>query len=273
MTHSQSIWPALKRPVVGMIHLMPLPGSPRFGGSLQTIESAALRDAETLTSGGIHGMIVENFGDAPFYPRRVPVEVVTSMSKVACEIRRRFDVPLGINVLRNDGLSALAIAFAVGASFIRVNVLTGARVTDQGLLNGIAHRLQRRRTNLRANGIQVFADVNVKHSAPLAVRDIEDEVRDTVERGRADLVIVSGSATGQPADVAELQRVKAASSVPVFVGSGVHIDNVEQYLPWSDGFLVGTAFKLGGIVESPVDLHRVSAFVECVAQSERDIGK
>src|SRR5437762_10540190 len=187
-------WANVSKPVIGMLHLAPLPGSPRYGGSVQTIREALLRDAQLLAEGGVHGLMMENFGDNPFFPGRVPAHVVAQMTALAAEVRRAVpQLPLGINVLRNDGLSALAVADAVGASYIRVNVLCGARIADQGLLQGIAHELLRLRTELAAGSIKIFADVDVKHSAPLAARPIADEVDDTLHRGMADALIVSGA--------------------------------------------------------------------------------
>ena len=170
-------WSGLK-PVIGMVHLLPLPGSPRFGGDVSAIREAALRDAQALAEGGVHGIMMENFGDVPFFPGHVPASVVAHVTTIAAEIRRRIDLPLGINVLRNDGQSALAVAHAVGADFIRVNVLSGARVTDQGIVQGIAHDLLRERSQLGATSVKILADVDVKHSAPLAPRPLVDEVAD-----------------------------------------------------------------------------------------------
>jgi len=254
-------WSGIK-PVIGMVHLMALPGSPRFTGDVRAIRDAALRDAESLAAGGVHGIMMENFGDVPFYPGRVPASVVAHVTAIAAEIRRAIpDVPLGINMLRNDGQSALAVAHAVGANFIRVNVLCGARVTDQGVIQGIAHDLLRERAHLGAHDIKIMADVDVKHSAPLAVRPIIDEVDDTIERGLADAVIVSGAGTGKPTDPQHVRVVKgAAGDVPVFIGSGVSAATVEQF-DAADGFIVGTAFKRNGDVAEPVDIDRVRAFV------------
>ena len=220
-----------------------------------------LRDADALAEGGVHGLMLENFGDVPFYPRRVPGYVTAHMTALACEVRRRVDLPLGINVLRNDGCAALAVAHACGAQFIRVNVLCGARVADQGIIEGIAHDLLRERASLGAEA-KIFADVDVKHSAPLAPRSIEDEVADTLHRGLADALIVSGSGTGRPTDPGHLQAVKrAAGSAPVFVGSGVTAQTIGAYLPHCDGFIIGSAFKRNGDVEQPVDPQRVRAIV------------
>jgi hypothetical protein len=245
-----------------MLHLMPLPGSPKYGGSIEAIRSVLLKDAEALAGGGVHGLMIENFGDVPFYPDRVPAHVIAQMTSLAADVRKRFDLPLGINVLRNDGRSALAVAHAVGADFIRVNVLCGARVTDQGIVQGIAHDLLRDRVILGATNIKILADVDVKHSAPLAARPIEDEVDDTIERGLADAVIVSGAGTGKPTDPKHVQAVKkAAEEVPVLIGSGISAKTLSIYAPHCDGFIVGTAFKKEGIATNPVDANRVREFM------------
>ena len=215
--------------------------------------------------------MLENFGDTPFYPGRVPASVVAGMTHLAGEVCRRFDVPLGINVLRNDGRSALAIALAVGAAFIRVNVLCGARVTDQGVIQGIAHKLLRDRVQLGAQHIRILADVNVKHSAPLGLaRPIEDEAADLLHRGGADALIVSGGGTGQPASPDNARRAKAvAGDAPVLVGSGVTPESIRSFLPHADGFIVGTALKVGRIVGHPVDPERVTALLRASVEQHR----
>ncbi|MCK4342316.1 MAG: BtpA/SgcQ family protein [Phycisphaerae bacterium] len=290
-------WSAIPKPVIGMLHLPPLVGAPRCDADLTVVRERLLRDAEALVTGGVHGLMLENFGDTPFYPGRVPASVVAQMTHLAGEVRRQCDLPLGINVLRNDGRSALAIAHAVGGDFIRVNILCGARVTDQGVIQGIAHRLLRDRTRLQARHIKILADVDVKHSAPLGpasvphpvqgpaeqahgtgwgtpalgtgwgtLRSIEDEVADTLQRGGADAVIVSGGGTGRPAAVEQVRRVKAAAGdAPILVGSGVTPESIRDYLPHADGFIVGTALKVDGRVTNSVDPARVRAFVQALA--------
>jgi membrane complex biogenesis BtpA family protein len=243
-------WKNVRKPVIGMLHLAALPGSPLYGGSLSTIREAVLRDAQLLAEGGVNGLMIENFGDTPFFPGRVPAHVVAHMTAIAAQVRQAVpDLPLGINVLRNDGLSALAIAHAVGADYIRVNVLCGARVADQGLLQGIAHDLLRLRAELNADAIRIFADVDVKHSASLAERPIADDVDDTLHRGMADALIVSGAGTGKPTDPEKVKRVKAAAKhAAVFLGSGVTPQTLPSLLPHADGFIIGTYFKTDGVV-------------------------
>ncbi len=250
------------KPLIGMLHLPPLPGAPRYEGRVAPLLERVLADAEALTAGGITQLLLENFGDTPFYPAAVPPHVVAHMTAIAAEVKRRFDVPLGINVLRNDGCAALAIAHAVGAQFIRVNVLCGARLADQGILPGIAHDLLRLRKTLAADQIQILADVDVKHSVPLAAVPLEREVQDLIQRGLADGLIVTGAATGEAAAAEPLQKVKqAAGGHPVYLGSGVTPDAVARLHPHADGFIVGTWLKQDGQVGHPVDPDRVRALV------------
>ncbi len=253
-----------QKPVIGMLHLRPLPGAPRSTTSttMSSVMDAMLADADALVHGGAAALMMENFGDVPFAPGRVDAATVAQMTALAAEVKRKHRVPLGINVLRNDGESALGIAAAVGAEFIRVNVLSGARVTDQGVIQGIAYDLLRLRKMLAADHILILADVDVKHSAPLAARPLADEVEDTLKRGLADAVIVSGRGTGAAADPQQLAAAKeAAKGGAVLVGSGVNGATLPTLLPHADGFIVGTAFKAGGDPMVPVQKAKVEALL------------
>lgn len=263
-----TLFPSAKnRPaVVGMLHAPPLPGSPKSELSLTAIVSFVLKDAEALASGSVDGLLLENFGDAPFYPGSVPPATVAQLTRVAAEVRKRFTLPLGINVLRNDALAALSIASAVGSEFIRVNILCGARLTDQGIIQGQAHELLRLRRQLNATSIRVLADVDVKHSAPLAPRPLADETADLVHRAGADGLIVSGSGTGQKTSLEDLKAVRAtAASRPVFVGSGISAVNIAAYVGLADGLIVGSSLKANGDVHQPVDPLRVKELLARLA--------
>ncbi|MFO7629908.1 MAG: BtpA/SgcQ family protein [Prochlorococcaceae cyanobacterium] len=260
-------------PLIGVVHLQPLPGSPRWGGDLAAVERAALADAQAYRAGGADGLIVENFGDAPFFAGSVPAETVAAMARLAAAVvAAAGPLPVGVNVLRNDGLAALGVAVASGARFLRVNVLTGASVTDQGLIQGQAAELLRRRRLLAADGphsgIAILADVLVKHAAPLAPLAIEDAVRDTIGRGGADAVIVSGGGTGEPTALADLQRARAAAAAaPVLVGSGCSAATAAELARHCNGVIVGSALKRGGELEQPVDPERVRQLRRLLSQS------
>jgi membrane complex biogenesis BtpA family protein len=257
-------WAGVKTVVIGMLHLPALPGSPRYAGDVKSIRDRVLADAKALRDGGVHGLMLENFGDVPFFTTDVPKHVVAQITAIACTVREAVpDLPLGINVLRNDGCAALGVAAACGAQFVRVNVLCGARVTDQGVIQGIAAELLRLRAQLDAGHVKIFADVDVKHSAPLAARPLEDEVHDTVLRGLADALIVSGAGTGKATDPGKLADVKRfAGGTPVFVGSGVTDATARDLATHADGLIVGTSLKRGGDVDAAVDVGRVRKLIE-----------
>ena len=252
--------------VIGMVHLEPLPGSPRWAGSMEDVVRAALADARALAAGGADAVLVENFGDVPFFPGRVDAASVAAMAAVAAAVRVAVPLPLGINVLRSDALSALAVAAAVGARFIRVNVHTGAAVTDQGLLASGAHDTLRYRRLLGID-VAILADVQTKHAAPLAAVPIEHEARDCMHRGLADGLIVSGAATGETPKMSDLERVRAAvPEAPILVGSGASAGNAADLLSVADGLIVGTSVKRDGVVTNRVDPDRVRALVRATKQ-------
>ena len=249
-------------PVIGMVHLRPLPGSPGDEGDFAATLEAATADARALAKGGAHAVMVENYGDVPFFPGRVPAVTVAAMTRAVLAVRRAVPLPVGVNVLRNDGQSALAIAHAVGASFVRVNVLSGAMVTDQGVLEGRAHHLLRERRALGAD-VRILGDVCVKHAAPLAPIPVGTVAADTAERGGADGLLVSGTRTGDAPDPAKVREARAAvaRSVPVLLGSGLSPRTAATLVPVADGAVVGTWVKRGGVVTAPVDAERVREVV------------
>jgi uncharacterized protein len=256
--------------VIGMIHVPALPGAPRCSMNFEEIRRFVLTDSAALAEGGVDGLMLENFGDVPFYAARVPAHTVAFLSTLAFEVKKQVSLPLGINVLRNDGMAAIAIATAVGAEFVRVNVYTGARLADQGILQGQAYKIARYRRALDGTA-QIWADVAVKHSAPLGDRALEDEVEDTVERGLADAVIVSGSSTGKPTALEDVRTAKLhAGNATVYVGSGVDDSTIESLLEVADGVIVGTAFKRLTKVSAPVDVARVRALVSTVRRRFAD---
>ena len=194
---------------IGMVHLLPLPGSPRWAGEMDQVLERAVCDAQALARGGMDGLIVENFGDAPFCKDRVEPHTVSAMTLAVAAVRDAVQIPVGVNVLRNDSRSAMAIAAVTGASFIRVNVHTGAMVTDQGIVEGRAHDTLRYRRELGAD-VKLLADVLVKHATPLGALSIERAARDAAYRGLADAVIVTGVGTGQPTEVEDVIRAREA---------------------------------------------------------------
>ncbi len=253
-------------PAIGVVHLLPLPTSPRWQGDLRSVLARAEQEATALASGGVHGLIVENFFDAPFAKSQVDPAVVSAMTLVVQRLSALVPLPIGLNVLRNDACSALAIASCTDAKFIRVNVLSGVMATDQGLIEGDAHRLMRYRRELGTD-VKILADVLVKHAQPLGRPSVTTAVQDTIHRGLADGVIVSGTATGRAPTVEDLVRARdAAGSTPIFVGSGATVDNIGQLVPAADGVIVSSSLKRKGQIEQPVDPIRTRQFMTAMAQ-------
>ncbi|MBE9179650.1 BtpA/SgcQ family protein [Oculatella sp. LEGE 06141] len=254
-------------PVIGVVHLLPLPTSPRWGGSLKLVIDRAEQEATALAAGGVNGIIVENFFDAPFAKDSVDPAVVSAMSLVVQRLMQMVTLPVGINVLRNDAQSAMAIATCVQAHFIRVNVLTGVMATDQGLIEGQAHQLLRYRRELGSD-VKILADVLVKHARPLGSPNLTTAVQETIERGLADGVILSGWSTGSPPSLEDLELASAAATgTPVFIGSGANWENIPRLIQAADGVIVSSSLKRRGRIDQPIDPIRVSQFVEAMQRS------
>lgn len=254
-------------PIIGVVHLLPLPTSPRWGGSLKAIIDRAEQEATALAAGGVDGIIVENFFDAPFPKDHVDPAVVSAMTVVIQKLMHMVTLPIGINVLRNDAQSAFAIAACVQAQFIRVNVWTGIMATDQGMIEGRAHELLRYRRELGCD-VKVFADVLVKHARPLGSPNLTMAVQDTIERGLADAVILSGWATGNPPSLEDLELASAAANgTPVLIGSGADWENIPKLMTAADGVIVSSSLKRQGKRENSIDPIRVSRFVEATRRS------
>lgn len=255
--------------LIGVIHLPALPGAP---GSQDLLPADALaragewavREAKALKQAGFGGIVVENFGDAPFYRDHVPAETVASLSVIVAAVREVVPAAsLGVNVLRNDGFSALAIAAVTGADWIRVNVLSGVAATDQGMIEGDAARLMRERARLGAR-TAVFADVHVKHARSLSSSSIELGIEEAFLRAQADAVIVTGETTGRMIDETTLQeasRAARASGAPLYLGSGATAENLPELARLVDGVIVGSALRKGRRAGAALDEKACREFV------------
>ncbi len=249
------------KPLIGVVHVAPLPGAPAYSGSVDRVVQRALADARAYLEGGVDGLLVENYGDAPFHAGSVPPETVAALTRVVSQVRDLGAFPLGVNVLRSDGPAALAVAAATGAQFIRVNVLAGVMATDQGLIQGCAAPLLRARAAW-GGAVAIWADVLVKHAHPLAMVEPEAAAADLVERALADALIVTGARTGTPVDPDRLAAVRrGAGRAPVLVGSGVGPKSLADLWGLADGFIVGTSLERGGRTGAAVDRDRVRRLV------------
>ena len=251
--------------LIGVVHLAPLPGAPdHVGHEVEPIYERALADARAYAAAGFDGLIIENHGDIPFArPDDIGPETAAHMA-VACDrVRRETGLPIGVNVLANAALHALAVASASGARFVRVNQWANAYVANEGILDGVAGAALRYRRELGAQAVRVFADAHVKHGAHAIVQDrpIAELVRD-VEFFGADAVIATGQRTGHAADLDYIGGIRAAATVPTLVGSGMTGDNVEAILAIVDGVIVASSLKVGGGWWNPVDPERAKQFVK-----------
>jgi len=251
--------------IVGVVHLKPLPGAPLWGGDINEVIESALKDARALEEGGVHGIIVENFWDAPYRIRVREPETIAAFTVVAREVTKEVSIPVGLNLLRNSAIEAASIAYVVGAKFIRVNVYSEAMVTDSGFIQPVAPQLLRYLKKLNAS-LGIFADVRVKHASPLSFRPIEDVIIDTFKREKASCVILTGSRTGTPPDREVLEKAKSLGVGPILIGSGLTIDRI-NLLKFADGAIVGTFFKKHGKISEPVDISRVRRLMDLVRQS------
>jgi membrane complex biogenesis BtpA family protein len=256
-----------RKAVIGVIHSLPLPGSPNYDGEpMEDIVAFAVAEAERYRNGGVDGLIVENHGDIPFAkPERLGPETAAAMAVMTDAVRRQSGLPIGVNVLANGAIQALAVAKAAAAAFVRVNQWSNAYVANEGLIDGPAGEAARYRAWLRAKSVRIFADVHVKHGAHAITGDrtITELARDN-EFFDADVAIATGQRTGDSATMDELQTIASGTSLPVAVGSGVTPDNVGDIFTVADAVIVASYLKHDGAWWNPVDPDRLRVFMQAV---------
>jgi len=261
----------VRKPIIGMIHLLALPGAPHFpGGSLDPVLDFALADVEALCGGGVDGLIVENAWDIPF-TKNIGLETVAAMSALVGPIRKAAGVPVGINCLANGAIPGLAIAKASGAQFVRVNQWVNAYVANEGIIEGPAGKALRYRSAIKGDDIKIFADVHVKHGAHAIVADrtLREQTRDAVFFD-ADVLIATGQRTGDVTEAGEIDSIKAGTSLPVIIGSGFRTEDAARLLKHADGAIVGSSIKRDGVWWEPVDIDRVRALMEVVYSAREE---
>jgi membrane complex biogenesis BtpA family protein len=251
----------VQRALIGVVHLQALPGTPASKLDIAAISSLAVDEARAYENAGFHGVMIENTHDRPYLKAAVGPEITAAMAVVGSEVRRATALPLGIQVLAGANSCALAVALACGATFVRVEGFVFAHVADEGLIESSAGVLLRYRRAIGGDNVRVFADVKKKHSAHAITADL-----DIVETAKAaeffvvDGVIVTGVATGEPAEPGEVASVGRAVSVATIVGSGITAENIVHY-PCADAFIVGSSIKKDGLWSNPIELDRAAALV------------
>lgn len=259
----------VKKPIIGVIHLQPLPGAPRYTGQkVSDIYAAAVTDARTLSDGGVDGIILENASDMPFSrPEHIGPETVAALAAACLAVRAAIATPIGITCVANGVIPALGIAKAVGARWVRANQWVNAYVANEGFLNGPAPEAMRYRSRIRADDVAIFADVHVKFGAHAitADRSIAEQATDA-EWFDADVLIASGTRTGSPTEPREVDEVRSGSNLPVIVGSGLSAEQVPALFASADGAIIGQWLKHDGRWWNPVDPRRVEQLMSAVAK-------
>ena len=251
------------KPVIGVIHVAALPGTPRSAHTVSELVQTAKQEARLYRDAGVHGVIIENMHDVPYLRGEVGPEIVAAMTAVAGEVKRECRLPVGIQILAGANIEAMAVAHAADLDFIRAEGYAYAHVADEGLIQSSAAKLLRYRRMIGATRVQVWADVKKKHSAHAITADVSlGTTAETVEFMGADCVIVTGNATGEAPNVVDVQEAKTHCHLPVFLGSGISETNIGDFYQQADGFIVGSAFKVDGYWANPVDQTRVEKFIK-----------
>jgi uncharacterized protein len=258
------------RSIIAMIHVDPLPGAPRYGGSMKRIIQKAKEEALRYREAGVDHLAIENMHDLPYLKCAVGPEISSAMAVVGYEVKEAAGLKCGIQILAGANKEALAAALAAGLDFIRAEGFVFAHVADEGIIDGCAGELLRYRGNVGAGDLLILTDIKKKHSSHALTADVDIvETARTAEFFLSDGVIVTGTSTGNPADLDELKHVRDSVRIPVLVGSGVTLENVEQYLKYADALIVGSYFKEGGIWSGAVSSKKTKSFMDKVAKFKR----
>lgn len=261
-----SLFSSLK-PVIGMIHVGALPGTPANSQSVAEIIAQAAREAALYRSAGVDGIAIENMHDVPYLRGEVGPEIVAAMALVGQAVKAESRLPVGIQILAGANLEAMAVAHAANLDFIRAESFVFAHVADEGLIQSSAAKLLRYRKQIGAERVQVWADVKKKHSSHAITADISLGVMaETVEFMRGDAVIITGGVTGDPPQLDDVEEAKAHCRLPVLLGSGVDDKNIAEFWPKADGFIIGSFFKREGKWQNEVEARRVERFMTVVQQ-------
>jgi membrane complex biogenesis BtpA family protein len=253
---------ASSKPVIGVIHVGALPGTPRSSETVAELVKQSKEEARVYREGGVDGVIIENMHDVPYLKGAVGPEIVAAMAIIGSEVKAETSLPVGVQILAGANIEAMAVAHAANLEFIRAEGYAYAHVADEGLIEASAAKLLRYRKMIGAESVQVWTDVKKKHAAHAITADVSlGQTAETVEFLGADCVIVTGSVTGEAPKVIDVQEAKAHCHLPVFLGSGINDENIEEFYDEADGFIIGSAFKVDGHWSKTIDPPRVALFM------------
>jgi len=252
------------KPIIGVVHLLPLPGSPKYAGDFGAIFDGALDEVQILSKGGVSGIIIENFNDNPFSINEITKEQLSLMASLMTLARKEVNIPLGVNVHFNDWKSEIALAFSCKAQFVRIEVFVDTVMTASGIVEPCCAEACRYRKLLDASGsINIWADIHPKYSRNLLPTTLEESAK-MAKNALADSIIVTGETTGAETPLRDIQEVKNVVDLPVIVGSGVNAENVNQTLAIADGAIVGSAFKTDDNVNNKVSPEKIETFFRAI---------
>lgn len=256
-----------RKPIVAMIHVAALPGTPGHFLSPSEIVEEARREAAIYAGAGVKCLMIENMHDVPYLRGGVGPEIVAVMALVASAVKAETGLPVGIQILAGADHEALAVAHAAGLDFIRAECFAFAHVADEGLMESNAAKLLRYRRQIGADEVQVWADIKKKHSSHAITSDVSlAEMAEAAQFMGADAVIVTGTSTGRAPLPEDVQLARRACKLPVFAGSGITLENVADFLPYCDGVIVGSGLKEDGNWRYSPDGERVRAFMDRVTE-------
>ncbi len=263
-----------RKPIIGMVHLPPLPGSPAYKAEpLKRIVSFAVEEAKLLVEGGVDAVLVENFNDFPYTIDATPQPTLMALSVIAYEVKQHVDVPVGVNILLNDAFNEFYMAWTLELDFIRVEGFVDTAFSDLGIIHPVCAKLLRLRSEYKGENIAILADVQGKHTNVVPARPLIESVKDAIERGRADAVVLTGERTGRPIDHSMLRKVRESfPEARIFLGSGLTAETVGELLAIADGGIVGTYFKKDGCIRNPIDIARVRKFMQVVKELRERAG-
>lgn len=250
-----------EKPVIGMLHLQPLPGDPLYypGVSVSRVIDAAKRDLEALQSGGVDGILITNELSMP-YEQHVSAVTLAAMGHVIGALAAEFSTPWGAEAIY-DGDATIELCAAVEAQFTRCN-FCGAWAGDLGLINRDFAHTMRRRAALRLDDLKMFHFITSEGEVYLNDRSTPDIADSLVFNCLPDALVIGGSAAGRGASGELADEVRArVGDVPVVCGTGCRENTVADVFSHYDGAFVGTCLKRDGKLDAPVEAERVVRFM------------
>jgi len=258
--------------IIGMVHLQAMPGTPKNTLSNKQIIEHALHEARLLKNAGFHSILIENMHDTPYLNKKIGHEISSLMSIVGYQIKKETKLPVGIQILAGANKQALAVAHAANLDYIRAEGFVFGHIADEGYMDSCAGELLRYRKYIGAENIAIFTDIKKKHSSHVITDDISiGETAKAANFFMSDGIIVTGSSTGEETALQDLTDVRKSTQLPILIGSGITIHNIEKYLPHADAFIVGSSIKEQGYWYNKINTDYCELFIKSVNSLTKNI--